>query len=44
MRRILDPKYYENSVENMLGAVREMGRVGVRFVVGGRLEQGKNIA
>jgi hypothetical protein len=39
MVRILNPKYYGNSEENMLEAVREMGRAGVHFVVGGRLEQ-----
>lgn len=44
MRRILDPKYYGNDVENMLEAVRGMGRAGVQFVVGGRLEQGKKTA
>jgi nicotinic acid mononucleotide adenylyltransferase len=39
MVRILNPKYYGDSEENMLEAVREMGRSGVHFVVGGRLEQ-----
>ena len=39
MVRILNPKYYGDSEENMLEAVREMGRAGVHFVVGGRLEQ-----
>lgn len=39
MVRILNPKYYADSEENMLEAVREMGRAGVHFVVGGRLEQ-----
>lgn len=39
MVRILNPKYYGNSEEDMLDAVREMGRAGVHFVVGGRLEQ-----
>lgn len=41
MVRILDPKYYSDDEENMFEAVREMGRSGVQFVVGGRLEQGK---
>jgi len=44
MRRILDPKYYGNDMKNMLEAVRGMGRAGVKFVVGGRLEQGKTNA
>ena len=39
MVRILNPKYYGNSEEDMIDAVREMGRAGVHFVVGGRLEQ-----
>jgi hypothetical protein len=39
MIRILSPKYYDQSFDNMLEAVRDMGRSGVRFVVGGRLEQ-----
>jgi len=39
--RIINPKYYEDSYENMLEAVRDMGRKGVRYIVGGRLEQGK---
>jgi len=42
MVRILDPKYYNNDKETMLEALREMGRSGVQFVVGGRLEQGKS--
>mmetsp|Transcript_15990 Transcript_15990/g.22541 ORF Transcript_15990/g.22541 Transcript_15990/m.22541 type:complete len:410 (-) Transcript_15990:251-1480(-) len=37
--RIINPKYYGNSQENMLEAIRDMGRQGVRFVAGGRLEQ-----
>ena len=41
MVRIINPKYYGDSVEGMLAAVREMGDAGVHFVVGGRLEQGK---
>ena len=41
MVRIINPKYYGNSVDGMLAAVREMGDAGVHFVVGGRLEQGK---
>jgi hypothetical protein len=39
MVRILNPKYYGDNEEAMLEAVREMGRAGVHFVVGGRLEQ-----
>lgn len=39
MVRILNPKYYGDDVEEMLESVREMGRSGVHFVVGGRLEQ-----
>jgi len=39
MIRIINPKYYNNSFENMLEAVRDMAKVGVHFVVGGRLEQ-----
>jgi len=41
MVRIINPKYYGNSVDGMLTAVREMGDAGVHFVVGGRVEQGK---
>jgi hypothetical protein len=37
MVRILNPKYYGDDVEAMLESVREMGRSGVHFVVGGRL-------
>jgi hypothetical protein len=39
MIRILNPKYYGQSYDTMLKAVRDMGRSGVKFVVGGRLEQ-----
>jgi hypothetical protein len=39
MVRILNPKYYGGNEDDMLEAVREMGRSGVHFVVGGRLEQ-----
>lgn len=39
MVRILNPKYYGDDRDTMLEAVREMGRSGVHFVVGGRLEQ-----
>ena len=39
MVRIINPKYYGDNEEDMLEAVREMGRSGVHFVVGGRLEQ-----
>ena len=41
MVRIINPKYYGDSIDGMLTAVREMGEAGVHFVVGGRLEQGK---
>lgn len=37
--RLLDPKYYSNSEEEMLRALSNMP---CRFVVGGRLEQRKN--
>jgi len=42
MVRIINPKYYDNNVDKMLKAVREMGDLGAHFVVGGRLEQSKN--
>ena len=38
--RLLDIKYYENNVENMLTAMRDMKNKGVHFVVGGRSQQG----
>jgi len=41
MIRIINPKYYGGEIDNMLEAVREMGREGAHFVVGGRLEQNK---
>ena len=41
MVRIINPKYYGDSIDDMVAAVREMGEAGVHFVVGGRLEQGK---
>jgi len=41
MVRIVDPKYYGNSRDDMLEAVRDMGNRGVHFVGGGRLEQNK---
>jgi hypothetical protein len=44
MVRIINPKYYGDSVDNMLEAVREMGDLGAHFVVGGRLEQSKDSA
>lgn len=40
MIRILNPKYYGDSKEAMLEAIRDMKRHGVHFVVGGRLQQG----
>lgn len=39
MVRILNPKYYGNSEEDMFEAVRAMGHAGVHFVVGGRIDQ-----
>jgi hypothetical protein len=39
MVRILNPKYYGNSQQAMLEAVRDMKQQGVHFVVGGRLQQ-----
>ena len=39
MVRIINPKYYGNSFDSMIDAVREMGDLGAHFVVGGRLEQ-----
>lgn len=41
MVRIIDPKYYGNSREDMLAALRDMRGKGVHFIVGGRLEQGR---
>ncbi len=41
MVRIINPKYY-GDYDNMLKAVRDMGKEGVHFVVGGRLEQGND--
>ena len=38
--RIINPKYYGDSRENMLTALRDMRAKGVHFIVGGRLEQG----
>ncbi|KAL7531950.1 hypothetical protein ACHAXR_004327 [Thalassiosira sp. AJA248-18] len=40
MVRIINPKYYGNSRENMLAALVNMKEMGVHFIVGGRLEQG----
>eukprot|EP00571_Detonula_confervacea_P010908 CAMPEP_0172303298 /NCGR_PEP_ID=MMETSP1058-20130122/4847_1 /TAXON_ID=83371 /ORGANISM="Detonula confervacea, Strain CCMP 353" /LENGTH=629 /DNA_ID=CAMNT_0013014047 /DNA_START=464 /DNA_END=2353 /DNA_ORIENTATION=- len=40
MVRIINPKYYGNSRENMLAALVDMKEKGVHFIVGGRLEQG----
>lgn len=42
MIRIINPKYYGNSVENMIAALEDMKGTGVHFIVGGRLEQGVN--
>ena len=39
MVRLLNPKYYNNDREQMLETIREMGKEGVHFCVGGRLEQ-----
>ena len=41
MVRIINPKYYGDSRENMLEALADMKEKGVHFIVGGRLEQGK---
>ena len=41
MVRIINPKYYGDSYDAMLSAVRDMGAAGVRFIVGGRLDQGE---
>jgi len=38
--RIINPKYYENSEDNMVAALTAMKERGVHFIVGGRLEQG----
>ena len=40
--RIVNPKYYDNSVDSMIEALRFIKNKGVHFVVGGRLEQGKD--
>jgi len=40
MVRIINPKYYGDSRENMLAALVDMKEKGVHFIVGGRLEQG----
>ena len=37
--RIINPKYYNNSIDNMIDALVEMKEKGVHFIVGGRLEQ-----
>ena len=41
MVRIINPKYYGESRENMLEALADMKEKGVHFIVGGRLEQRK---
>ncbi|KAL3808061.1 hypothetical protein ACHAXA_007182 [Cyclostephanos tholiformis] len=38
--RIIDPKYYGNSMGDMISALLCMKERGVHFIVGGRLEQG----
>ena len=40
MVRIINPKYYGDSRDNMISALAEMQEKGVHFIVGGRLEQG----
>jgi hypothetical protein len=40
MVRIINPRYYGNSVEAMIAALEDMKNKGVHFIVGGRLEQG----
>lgn len=37
--RIINPKYYNNSMENMLKALQDMQNRGIAFVVGGRVQQ-----
>lgn len=37
--RIINPKYYNNCIENMIDALVQMKMKGVHFIVGGRLEQ-----
>ncbi len=37
--RIINPKYYDNSMENMIEALVDMKEKGVHYIVGGRLEQ-----
>jgi len=41
--RIINLKYYSNNYENMLKDIRIMKSKGVHFVVGGRLEQNKQL-
>ena len=41
MVRIINPKYYGDSQENMISALVSMKEKGVHFIVGGRLEQGR---
>mmetsp|Transcript_12967 Transcript_12967/g.19758 ORF Transcript_12967/g.19758 Transcript_12967/m.19758 type:complete len:514 (-) Transcript_12967:134-1675(-) len=43
MVRIIDPKYYDLSIPNMLKALESMKRKGVHFIVGGRVEQKKGV-
>ena len=42
--RLVDPKYYGNSVESMATALRTMSECGAKFVVAGRLDQRKDAA
>lgn len=42
MVRIINPKYYGGSEQNMISALELMQSKGVHFIVGGRLEQGQN--
>lgn len=44
MVRILNPKYYDDSRDNMIAALVKMQRKGIHIVVGGRLEQGSGSA
>mmetsp|Transcript_10286 Transcript_10286/g.13021 ORF Transcript_10286/g.13021 Transcript_10286/m.13021 type:complete len:804 (+) Transcript_10286:94-2505(+) len=44
MIRIINPKYYGDNYDSMLEAVREMGDLGAHFVVGGRVEQTKDLS
>jgi hypothetical protein len=40
-QRLVDIKYYGQSVENMVLALSEIKYLGCRFIVGGRVEAGR---